>query len=211
MKRRNGFTLIELLVVVAIIAVLIALLLPALNVARARAQGVVCMSRLKQCGLGMDFYAKDNNEFYPISYDNIQWTYKHWSYYLYAGNYIPLELTSGQFNYKDTVLRCPTMAPFPGAKVSIWEHCFGKRILPNYLNRSTVESPSEYVVLGDSYSVLHQQQRVYFWTRSTPWEPIYLHARHMNNANVWFVDGHVNGMSPGRLSSIGFYCWSERE
>jgi len=61
--RRRGFTLIELLVVVAIIAVLVALLLPALQSARAKARQVVCTSRLTQHALGITYYAQENNDY----------------------------------------------------------------------------------------------------------------------------------------------------
>src|ERR1044071_3486996 len=62
---RRAFTLIELLVVIAIIAILAALLLPALSVAKARAQRLKCTSQLKQLGLGFDLFLMDHNDQYP--------------------------------------------------------------------------------------------------------------------------------------------------
>jgi prepilin-type N-terminal cleavage/methylation domain-containing protein/prepilin-type processing-associated H-X9-DG protein len=61
----RGFTLVELLVVVAIIAVLIALLLPSLGKARRHAQQVACLSNLRQLGLALVAYAGQNNGSFP--------------------------------------------------------------------------------------------------------------------------------------------------
>jgi prepilin-type N-terminal cleavage/methylation domain-containing protein/prepilin-type processing-associated H-X9-DG protein len=70
MKQR-AFTLIELLVVVAIIALLISILLPALGRARDLTKAAVCASRLHQLGLALNMYAQTNNNWLP------EWGYSH--------------------------------------------------------------------------------------------------------------------------------------
>jgi len=88
--RRNGFTLIELLVVISIIALLVAILLPALQQARAAAQSIQCMSNTRQWGIGLRAYMADNKSFFienytfskglNTTYKDLRWTDRMRSY-----------------------------------------------------------------------------------------------------------------------------------
>jgi prepilin-type N-terminal cleavage/methylation domain-containing protein/prepilin-type processing-associated H-X9-DG protein len=69
-KRQRGFTLIELLVVIAIIAILAALLLPALSRAKGKAQQISCLANLKQLQLCWQMYADDSNGVLPLNPKN---------------------------------------------------------------------------------------------------------------------------------------------
>ena len=65
-RAENAFTLVELLVVIGIIAVLISILLPTLNMARAQAGSVKSLANLRQLGAGLVLYKSDNKGFYPV-------------------------------------------------------------------------------------------------------------------------------------------------
>ena len=118
MKHKSQFTLIELLVVIAIIAILAAMLLPALQQARSRAMSTKCTGNLKQLGTTAQQYMDDHKGFWPAEHTSYKRTYL-WG--LWAGGYVgggpdgvpEAEILSSYYNWlkggKTMLVECPSV------------------------------------------------------------------------------------------------------
>lgn len=124
--RTRAFTLIELLVVIAIIAILAAILFPVFAQAKAAAKKTVCLSNLKQIGLGMMMYVTDHDDRYapwaanipPINGGNI--------------NFMPPDLQIMPYIKNEQIWRCPMD---PGGRVAAgtvpwWDGSYRTKALP---------------------------------------------------------------------------------
>jgi prepilin-type N-terminal cleavage/methylation domain-containing protein/prepilin-type processing-associated H-X9-DG protein len=181
MKKKNGFTLIELLVVVAIIAVLVAMLLPALNRARETAKQVVCLSNQKSFGTALYMYIGENNSIFPyFMYDNtkINGDYDYRTVWyntlgVYMGLSMPTE-SNDKSNYREDIFKCTAD---PEGRISAnygaytdpstptsYRAPFVYRMFNGYTYPSVtiagIDSPSELVAFGESK---------YFYFNS-PWQ-----------------------------------------
>ena len=215
MKRlkENAFTLIEMLTVIAIIGILVALLLPALSLAKARAQRIRCVSNLHQLGIGLSVIVM-NNRAYPLGLAN-PYPYGEWFGQLEVEG---LGIAKPPRDFIRTgVWRCPAYGPqhlgFPFSSygynyygdsfVQSWTNNFGllghfavkpysgrsNELIPLApIGESEVVNPSDMMAIGDSYEGSAIITRGSWFITGEDWEES---SRHQGHDNVVFCDGHT--------------------
>lgn len=215
LRRNSRFTLIELLVVIAIIAILAAMLMPALSAAREKGRTAACQSNLKQLSLALLLYANDNNDYF-IPAVNSAWT----EFWCGQGNFSDIKPIGGINLYLDSkgdegVRKCPSSDLIKQASSNNGNGGYGYNPCLGYSAKlyriTSVKNPTTILTFADAalrhgdniptpYIVIEPPTYDYMEYNGDMYQAS-MHFRHSTKINTAWVDGHVSTEGPMRSST----------
>lgn len=197
---KNAFTLIELLVVIAIIGILASMLLPALKKARDKSKQILCVSNMKQIGLGIGLYVNDFNSSLPVSYPcNSNGSPRTWIRYMFEQEY--LKAPKASYN---SIAICPSRkledirSDSYYSTYALNSNCASGTVSDKYYHCHRVGDGFESKIFNlleanlGQYSL--QTDTIDLFPERHAWD-------HNNGANFLFIDAHVEFANKKNLFS----------
>jgi prepilin-type N-terminal cleavage/methylation domain-containing protein/prepilin-type processing-associated H-X9-DG protein len=202
-RQIKAFTLVELLVVIAIIAILAALLLPALAAGKRKAQATQCVGHLKQIYLATHLYIGDHEEHLPFAwYDDDDPTQNNFCALLAEYAFGPLWDFNGDDDFETGVYLCPARRAEPDATNNTFQISYGMNAFnsvnfpaPDTRKDSAILAPSKTFCVGDVNSG-YNHPPVDTLADSE------IGYRHAQRGNFVFYDGHVEAVPLSRTNEV---------
>ncbi len=218
-RYKNGFTLIELLVVVAIIAILMAILLPALNKVRMQSRLVACLSNTRQIGLGMYQYAQDSNQYFPAPIDannaDLPWFVGGLLGQDGEGGQHGINYMGAQFQKTKTKFYCPASRGLMGNENSggaATGYGYGMNVdLGGGFNMfpkvTTIDMPMQSILVADCtvQSTNYYEAVLGYdppWVSNASANKFFPNTAHVGKANYLFVDLHTETLMAKNPESL---------
>lgn len=210
--RFTSFTLVELLITIAIIAILSAILLPALTQAKGRVKTIHCISKLKQIGTALDMYITDNNDWSmqalmsrerPENYYESPAVYSgqvRWDWYIYPAGYLPFNRNNEMCRCTERSIRAPGTLDYGTYSGLGWyamtSYGYTRSGGVPLSKRSLWRNPSVklWVIDGTDFTTGNNYAVWYYYPENVS-TTSRIETRHNKRANVLRLDGHVDNIS----------------